>query len=139
MTVHDLAFLKVSHQPSSYTRLYWQYLLRESVRRAQRIIAVSEQTYDELVVTGTVGAERIRLIHHAQRPISLFADLSPEETQMTSRAYARAMLRVYQEVLDIDELPIPPIASTGTLPAKLEKDHPSVSGILKPLLPGKFN
>ncbi len=44
LTVHDLAFLKVPEQSSLYARLYWKYLLRESVGRAQRIIAISEQT-----------------------------------------------------------------------------------------------
>ncbi|GHO46317.1 glycosyltransferase family 4 protein [Ktedonospora formicarum] len=68
MTVHDLEFLKEPHQSSLYTRLYWQYLLRESVRRAQGIISISEGTSEELRTLWSIDDERIHLIHNALRP-----------------------------------------------------------------------
>lgn len=68
ITVHDLAFLKVPQQSSLYARLYWQYLLRESVRRAQGVISVSEQTSEELRTLWSIEDEHIHLIHNALRP-----------------------------------------------------------------------
>jgi glycosyltransferase involved in cell wall biosynthesis len=68
MTIHDLAFLKVPQQSSLYARLYWQYLLRESVRRAQQVIAISGQTVEELHAFWSIEPERIHLIHNALRP-----------------------------------------------------------------------
>lgn len=68
MTIHDLAFLKVPEQSSLYPRLYHKYLQRAQANRAQRIIAISEQTYTELISYWAIPAERIRLIHHALRP-----------------------------------------------------------------------
>lgn len=68
MTIHDLAFIKVPEQSSLYPRLYHKYLQRMEARRAHRIIAISAQTYKELISYWSIPAERIRLIHHALRP-----------------------------------------------------------------------
>src|SRR5438552_4524056 len=68
MTIHDLAFLRVPQQSSLYARLYWQYLLRESVRRAQQVIAISAQTVEELHSFWSIEPERVHLIHNALRP-----------------------------------------------------------------------
>ena len=81
MTVHGLGFLGMPRQTSLYAQLYWRYMLRESVRRAQRIIVSSEQTREELASYWSVERERIRLIHNALRP-SLRSDrISTEEIQ----------------------------------------------------------
>lgn len=68
LTVHDLAFLKIPQQSSLYARLYWQHMLRESVKRAQQIIAISEQTRDELFTYWSVEPSRVHVIHNALRP-----------------------------------------------------------------------
>ncbi len=68
MTIHDLAFLKVPEQSSLYPRLYHKYLQRAEANRAHRIIAISEQTYEELISYWSISPERIRVIHHALRP-----------------------------------------------------------------------
>lgn len=87
LTVHDLAFLKVPDQSSLYARLYWQYLLRESVGRAQRIIAISEQTRNELVTYWGVKTERITVIHHAIRASLCHTDISYQEIQAMRHRY----------------------------------------------------
>ena len=92
LTVHDLAFLKVPDQSSLYARLYWQYLLRESSRRAQRIIAISEQTYGELISYWSIEEERIRLIHNALRPSLCFAEISEQEIQEARQRYGQRYL-----------------------------------------------
>ena len=68
MTIHDLAFIKVPEQSSLYPRLYHKYLQRMEANRAHRIIAISAQTYEELISYWSIPSERIRLIHHALRP-----------------------------------------------------------------------
>ncbi len=87
LTVHDLAFLKVPEQSSLYARLYWKYLLRESVGRAQRIIAISEQTRSELVTYWGVETERIRVIHHAMRASLRRTNISAQEIQAMQQRY----------------------------------------------------
>jgi glycosyltransferase involved in cell wall biosynthesis/GT2 family glycosyltransferase len=95
LTVHDLAFLTVPDQSSLYARLYWKYLLHESVRRAQRIIAISEQTRSELITSWSVEAERIRLIHNALRPSLRYTDIPPGEIlSMRQRYGGRYLLHV---------------------------------------------
>ncbi len=95
MTVHDLAFLKVPQQSSLYARLYWQYLLRESVRRAQQIIAISEQTVEELHSFWSIEPERVHLIHNALRPSLQRHVVSSEAIQAMQQRYGgRYLLHV---------------------------------------------
>jgi glycosyltransferase involved in cell wall biosynthesis len=88
-TIHDLAFLKVPEQSSLYPRLYHKYLQRAGASRAQRVIAISEQTREELISYWSIPSERIRLIHHALRP-----SLQP---QNISRDAITAMHSLYGE------------------------------------------
>jgi glycosyltransferase involved in cell wall biosynthesis len=95
MTVHDLAFLKVPQQSSLYARLYWQYLLRESVRRAQQIIAISAQTREELYSYWSIEPERVHLIHNALRPSLQRDDINVQAIQaMQTRYGGRYLLHV---------------------------------------------
>lgn len=92
LTVHDLAFLKVPQQSSLYARLYWQYMLRESVERAQQIIAVSEQTREELLSYWSVDPARIQVIHNALRP-SLHRDgVAPADLALMHQRYGERYL-----------------------------------------------
>lgn len=92
MTIHDLAFLRVPHQSSLYARLYWQYLLRESVRRAQQVIAISEQTVEELHSFWSIEPERVHLIHNALRPSLQPAAISSEAIQAMRQRYGKRYL-----------------------------------------------
>jgi glycosyltransferase involved in cell wall biosynthesis len=95
MTVHDLAFLKVPQQSSLYARLYWQYLLRESVRRAQQIIAISEQTVEELHSFWSIEPQRVHLIHNALRPSLQNKLISSQAIQAMQQHYGgRYLLHV---------------------------------------------
>lgn len=95
MTVHDLAFLKVPQQSSLYARLYWQYLLRESVRRAQQIIAISEQTREELETLWSIEPERVHVIHNALRSSLYQNAISSEAVQAMRQRYGgRYLLHV---------------------------------------------
>jgi glycosyltransferase involved in cell wall biosynthesis len=92
MTVHDLAFLKIPQQSSLYARLYWQYLLRESVRRAQQVIAISEQTVEELHTFWSIAPERVHLIHNALRPSLQPNATSPKAIQSMQQKYGKRYL-----------------------------------------------
>jgi glycosyltransferase involved in cell wall biosynthesis len=92
VTVHDLAFLKVPQQSSLYSRLYWKYLLPESVQRAQCIIAISQQTRDELITHWRVRTERIHLVHNALRPSLQRSYIAAEEIQAMQKRYGRRYL-----------------------------------------------
>lgn len=87
LTVHDLAFLKMPEQASLYANLYWQYMLRESSRRAQRIIAISEKTCEELVSYWSIEKERIRLIHNALRPVFSNVEVPVQDLQVLRQRY----------------------------------------------------
>ena len=92
LTVHDLAFLKVKDQSSLQAQLYWRYMLRESVRRAHRIIVVSEQTRQELISYWSVKSERIRLIHNTLRPSLHPDDLPSAKIQAMRQRYGQRYL-----------------------------------------------
>lgn len=87
LTVHDLAFLKIPQQSSLYARLYWQYMLHESVKRAQQIIAISEQTQDELLSYWSVDPEKVHVIHNALRPTLHLDRIVPETASEMRRRY----------------------------------------------------
>jgi glycosyltransferase involved in cell wall biosynthesis len=90
--VHDLAFLKVPQQSSLYARLYWQYLLRESVRRAQCVISISEQTSQELHTLWAIEEKRIHLVHNAIRPSLLLETVTSEARAKMHQRYGKRYL-----------------------------------------------
>lgn len=92
MTIHDLAFIKVPEQSSFYGRLYWQYLLRESARRAQCIISISEQTCEELTTHWGIEPERIHIIHNALRSSLCSYKCTFEEIEAMHCRYGRQYL-----------------------------------------------
>jgi glycosyltransferase involved in cell wall biosynthesis len=92
LTVHDLAFLKVKNQSSLQAQLYWRYMLRESVRRAQRIIVVSEQTREELISYWSVNPERIRVIHNTLRPSLGYTNIALEKILAMRQRYGEQYL-----------------------------------------------
>lgn len=95
ITVHDLAFLRSPQQLRLRARIYWQYMLHESVRHAQRIIVVSEQTRSELTSYWGIEPERICLIYNALRPSLHHESISAEEIQAMRRRYgSRYLLHV---------------------------------------------
>jgi glycosyltransferase involved in cell wall biosynthesis len=59
VTVHDLSFLRLPELFPPYKRAYLTALCRASVARAQQIIAVSQQTADDLASAWRVDRERV--------------------------------------------------------------------------------
>ena len=69
VTIHDLvAFLFPETIPLKYGA-YMRYLLRQAVKKADRIIAVSKHTKQDLIKILKVPLEKIVVIHEASSPI----------------------------------------------------------------------
>jgi glycosyltransferase involved in cell wall biosynthesis len=64
VTVHDLSFLRAPEKLPAAKRLYLARLCQASVRRARHVIAVSQQTADDLMRFFGVAAARISVIHN---------------------------------------------------------------------------
>ncbi|MGQ9466499.1 MAG: glycosyltransferase family 4 protein [Anaerolineae bacterium] len=77
VTVHDLSFLRYPHLVRPANRFYLRLFTRLSVRRAQRVIAVSAHTAEETVRLLGVAREKIRVVYHGVDPI--FRPLAAEE------------------------------------------------------------
>lgn len=64
VTVHDLTFLRLPQLFPRAKRMYLTYLCRESASRADRIIAVSQQTADDLISYFDTPAHKIDVVHN---------------------------------------------------------------------------
>ncbi len=62
VTVHDLSFVRLPETLPKSKRLYLKRLCAASVARAARVIAVSQQTADDLMISFGVPANRITVI-----------------------------------------------------------------------------
>lgn len=67
VTVHDLAFIRFTRTFRAYNRAYLDFATRLSVRRAARILVVSEHTRREVMGLLGVPAERIVVTPNAVR------------------------------------------------------------------------
>ena len=63
-TVHDLSFLFYPQSFRALRRYYLRVFARMSARRAQRVIAVSESTKQDLVETYGISAAKIDVVHN---------------------------------------------------------------------------
>lgn len=65
ITVHDLfPYHDARHARSRFTRAYYRAVLPQAVRRADRVVAVSQYTFDDLSRTFGIGPDRLRLVRH---------------------------------------------------------------------------
>jgi len=67
VTVHDLAFIRFTQTFRAYNRAYLDFATRLSVRRAARVLVVSEHTKREVVGILGVPAERVVVTPNAVR------------------------------------------------------------------------
>lgn len=85
VTIHDLIFLR---HPEYYhwidTKLYaWKF--RKTLQEADRIIAISERTKQDIMELGNVSEERIRLIYQSCAP--RFSSTFSEAEKQQVRSY----------------------------------------------------
>lgn len=86
VTIHDLILHRYPNQASLLRQWAYRFLMRQSVRRAERIIAVSAFTAGELVdVYGEAVAAKVVPIHEGISP--RFSPRSEEEQHSVCRAY----------------------------------------------------
>jgi glycosyltransferase involved in cell wall biosynthesis len=67
VTVHDLAFIRFTQTFRAYNRAYLDFATRVSVRRASRVLVVSEHTKREVVGLLGVAPERVVVTPNAVR------------------------------------------------------------------------
>lgn len=68
VTVHDLSFLLYPENFRALNRLYLQVFTRQSVRRARRVLAVSNSTKDDLIRFYGIASSKIDVIHNGADP-----------------------------------------------------------------------
>lgn len=86
-TVHDTAFLVYPDTVRTRTRLLLKWNMRRSLRRADRVVTVSEFTRDELTRFYGVAPEKVRVIHNCVDSARFRADLSEKEIARRKSAY----------------------------------------------------
>lgn len=64
VTVHDLSFMQMPEKFPRAKRFYLARLCRASVHRAAQVIAVSQQTADDLICFFDLDPSRIQVVHH---------------------------------------------------------------------------
>lgn len=68
VTVHDLSFVRMPEKFRTAKRAYLSALCRSSVRCAQKVIAVSQQTADDLVLFFGLPAQKVEVVYNGVAP-----------------------------------------------------------------------
>ncbi len=63
VTIYDLSFMKFPQSFNSLNRIYLNYAVRDSLRRANQAIAISESTKRDLVSHYGVSPDKVRVIY----------------------------------------------------------------------------
>ena len=85
VTIHDLIFLR---HPSYYNRLdvlIYAWKFRTACREADRIIAISERTKQDIIELGGVSADRIDVIYQSCSPRFQTATTPQQQAEVRSR------------------------------------------------------
>lgn len=79
VTIHDLIFIRYPELYKPIDRQVYHYKFRYACRRANKIIAISEQTRQDIMVHYKIPAEKIEVIYQDCNPI--FHQLLPAESR----------------------------------------------------------
>jgi glycosyltransferase involved in cell wall biosynthesis len=69
VTVYDLSFMRYPHSFNAANRIYLTWAVRNSLRRANRIIAISESTRRDLISKFGAPADRIAVVYCGSDPV----------------------------------------------------------------------
>jgi glycosyltransferase involved in cell wall biosynthesis len=94
ITIHDLAFLRFPHLLTEESKRYYGQV-RKAADSAERLIAVSESTAQDIVNQLGTPREKIRVVYEAASPI--FRPLSAAELAKLEAGEARGMAAKLQE------------------------------------------
>ncbi|MFC2015316.1 glycosyltransferase family 4 protein [Chloroflexota bacterium] len=79
VTIHDLSFIRYPQNFQGLKRRYLQTLTKLSVRRARRVIAISENTKRDIVQYYGIEPTKVDMIHYGLD--SMFQPLPPEQIE----------------------------------------------------------
>lgn len=85
VTVHDLGYFRSEEYYPLIDRLYQQLMISFSARKADKIIAISEETREDMINFTCVGKEKIRVVEHG---IEKFSPEAPDERFEQEKALA---------------------------------------------------
>jgi len=85
VTIHDLTFHRYPRTLPSYRRVYLKAATRLAIRQADRVVAVSHHTAQELEVLIGVEADRIDVVHNGVDEV--FFPAPPEEAERFRRQH----------------------------------------------------
>jgi glycosyltransferase involved in cell wall biosynthesis len=63
VTIYDLSFIRYPQSFNAANRLYLTWAVRDSLRRANRVIAISESTRRDLIETFGVAKDKVVVVH----------------------------------------------------------------------------
>jgi glycosyltransferase involved in cell wall biosynthesis len=87
VTIHDLIFIRYPELYQPVDRLVYHYKFRYACKRADKIIAISEQTKQDIINNYKITPEKIEVIYQDCNPIFHHL-LSPEKLQSIKQKYA---------------------------------------------------
>jgi len=75
VTVHDLTFILYPETMKSLARLYWNFFMKRGIQKAERVIAISQNTKADLMRYLHIPEEKIRVIpRYPDRRFNEFAE-----------------------------------------------------------------
>ena len=87
VTVHDLFFMDFPYMTDKETRRDFVNKIKDSLLKADGIVAVSHFTRNRLLERFAVEAKKVKVIYHGLDP-RFYADISPEEMEEVRQRYS---------------------------------------------------
>jgi glycosyltransferase involved in cell wall biosynthesis len=86
VTIHDLIFLRLPNLYNPFDRILYERKTRYACRQADRIIAISQQTADDIVEFFGTSRSKIEVIYQGCRP-DFYQSLSAEQKAAVKKKY----------------------------------------------------
>lgn len=85
LTVHDLAFKLHPETISLSKKIYYNFIFKHSIKKAKRIVAVSDSVKQEIIKYLNIAPERISTIHEA--PVGDFSQAKDSKLKAATSKY----------------------------------------------------
>ena len=64
VTIHDLVVFKMPEIYPKYYTIYWRFIIKRSLKRSSKIIAISEATKQDIIDLFNIKEDKIHVIYH---------------------------------------------------------------------------